>query len=65
MQAGLSQEVRQAEQAGSSRTAQQMFAQATMIDESPAGLLLLPGAAASAGGPQHGVPGVVKWFPLT
>ncbi len=64
VRAGLSQEVRQAEQAGSSRAAavagaQQMLAQATMIEESPAGLLLLPGVVASAGGPQHGVSGVV------
>jgi hypothetical protein len=62
--AGLSQEVRRAEQAASSRAAavagvQQLLAQATMIDDSSAGLLLLPGAVASAGGLQQGVSGVV------
>jgi hypothetical protein len=57
VRAGLSQDVRQAEQTGSSRAvagAQQMLAQATMIDESPAGLLLLPGVVASAGAPSTG-----------
>jgi hypothetical protein len=65
VRAGLSQEVtRQAEQAASSRAAavagvQQLLAQATMTIDSSAGLLLLPGAVASAGGPQQGVSGVV------
>ncbi len=64
VRAGLSQEVRQAEQSASSRAAavagvQQLLAQATMIVDSSAGLFLLPGAVASAGGPQQGVSGVV------
>jgi hypothetical protein len=60
VRAALSQEVKQAEQAGSSKAAavagaQQLLAQATMIDDPSAGLLLLPGAVASTGGPQQGV----------
>ncbi len=58
VRAGLSQGLRRAEQAASSRTAavagaQQLLAQASV------GLLLLPGAVARAGGPQQGVSGVV------
>ncbi len=58
------QAVRESELAESSRAAavaraQQLLTQATMIDDSSAGLLLLPGAVASAGGPQQGVSGVV------
>ncbi len=64
IRAGLSQEVRQAVQAASSRAAavagaQQLLAQASMFVDSSVGLLLLPGAVASAGGPQQGVSGVV------
>jgi hypothetical protein len=64
VRAGLSQEVRQVEQAASRRAAavagvQQLLAQATVIVDSSAGLLLLPGAVVSAGGPQQGVSGVV------
>ncbi len=64
IRAGLSQEIRQAEQAASSRAAavagaQQLLAQASMIVDSPEGLLLFPGAAGSIGGPQQGASGVV------
>jgi hypothetical protein len=64
VRAGLSQEVRRAEWAASSRAeavagVQQLLAQATTIDDSSAGLLLLPCAVAGAGGPQQRVSGVV------
>jgi hypothetical protein len=39
--------------------AQQLLAQASMFVDSSVGLLLLPRAVASAGGPQQGVSGVV------
>ena len=64
VRAGLSQGLRRAEQAASSRAAavagaQQLLAQASLFVESSVGFLLLPGAVASAGGPQQGVSGVV------
>jgi hypothetical protein len=66
--AGLSQVVRESKLAKSSRAAavaraQQLLAQASLFVESSVGLLLLPGAVASAGGPQHGVSGDVCGFP--
>jgi hypothetical protein len=62
VRAGLSQVVRENELAESSRAAavgraQQLLAQASGIDDSSAGLLLLPCAVAGAGGPQQGVSG--------
>ncbi len=66
VRAGLSQAVREAERAESSRgraaavaVAQQLLAQAFTIDDPSAGLLLLHFAVASARGPQHGVSGDV------
>ncbi len=61
--AGLSQVVREAELAESSRVAaasaaQQLLAQAFVIDDSLAGLLLLPCVAPGTGGPQQGASGV-------
>ncbi len=62
VRAGLSQAVKEAERAESSRAAavagaQQLLAQVFTIDDSSAGLLLLPCAVAGAGGPQQRVPG--------
>ncbi len=70
VRAGLSQEVRESERAVSSRVAavaltQQLLAQASAIDDSSEGLLLLPCAVAGAGGPQQGYPVIPSGFPST
>ncbi len=64
VRAELSQVVRESDRAVNSRAAavavaQQLLEQASAVEDNSEGLLLLPGAVASAGGPQHGVSGVV------